>query len=92
VLDAPQPPPERSVLDLPLLWLDVAPGRIAGEYRAFFDGSCVLHVRVPHGVTGLTATVRGQAIDASHLDGLGLAIRLNFSAGDRVPFEVQWDT
>ena len=31
---APQAPPERFVLDLPLIYLDVAPGRIAGEYRA----------------------------------------------------------
>ena len=44
---APQTPPERFVLDLPLLRLEVKPGRIAGEYRAVVDGTRTLHVRVP---------------------------------------------
>ena len=44
LLIAPQSPPEHFVLDLPLLRLEVAPGRIAGEYRALVDGSRVLHV------------------------------------------------
>jgi hypothetical protein len=45
LLITPQAPPERFVLDLHLLHLEVDPSRIAGEYRAAVDGSRVLHVR-----------------------------------------------
>ena len=34
-------------LDLPLLQLEVAPGKIAGEYRAAVSGSRTLYIRVP---------------------------------------------
>src|SRR5262249_45826132 len=52
---APAAPPERFVLDTQLLRLEVAPGRIAGEYRAVANGKCTLHVRVPEGATGVVA-------------------------------------
>jgi hypothetical protein len=90
LLIAPKSPPERFVLDLPLLRLDVAPGRIAGEYRAFVAGSRVLHVRVPSKATSLFATVRGQIIKAFQIDELGVALPLDFQAGEHVLFEVCW--
>jgi hypothetical protein len=43
----PLVPRERFTLDLPLLRLDVEPGRIQGEYRAFNDGERTLYVHVP---------------------------------------------
>jgi hypothetical protein len=43
----PLVPRERFTLDLPLLRLDVEPGRIRGEYRAHNDGERTLYVYVP---------------------------------------------
>jgi hypothetical protein len=91
LLIAPQAPPERFVLDLPLLRLEVSPCRIAGEYRACVDGSRVLHVRVPRGVTGLTATIVGRPIKNLDPNSAEVALNLSFKADDRVPFEVRWN-
>ena len=86
---APQTPPERFVLDLPLLRLEVKPGRIAGEYRAVVDGTRTLHVRVPQGAAAITATVAGEplAVDMVNSE---VALPLTFTAGQKVAFSVAW--
>ena len=43
----PLVPRERFILDLPLIRLDVEPGRIRGEYRAYNDGERTLYVHLP---------------------------------------------
>ncbi len=90
LLIAPHAPPERFVLDVPLLRLEVSPTRIAGEYRACVDGSRVLTVRVPHDAQGLSATIDGQPVPAVSTDPSSTALRLSFRAGDRVAFAVEW--
>ncbi len=90
LLIAPTGVPERFVLDTPLVRLDVAPGHISGEYRAVVDGSRVLHVRVPAGATDISATVDGRSSDPILRDEIGIALSLNFKAGQAVPFEVRW--
>ena len=87
---APQAPPDHFVLDLPLLRLEVTPGRIAGEYRAFVEGSRVLHVRFPANSTGVSATIDGHPIEILQPNASEVALNLVFNAGQRVPFEVQW--
>lgn len=92
LLIAPQAPPARFVLDLPLLRLEVAPGRIAGEYRACVDGSRVLYVGVPRDAQGLSATIAGRPVPTVHSDPSGIALRLSFRAGERVTFAVRWES
>jgi hypothetical protein len=91
LLFAPQAPPARFVLDLPLLRLEVSPGRIAGEYRACVDGSRVLYVGVPADATGLRAAVGGVPVAIKHVAPSYVGLRLTFRAGDRVAFEVEWN-
>ena len=89
---APCVPGERFALDLPLLTLEGAPGRISGVYRACAEGRRVLHVRVPDAAAGITARVNGQpAAEATHKPG-EVALTLTFTAGQAVPFEVAWRT
>jgi hypothetical protein len=94
---APQAPPEAFVLDLPLLRLEVEPGRIGGKYRAIVDGSRVLHVRVPAGAAELRASLHRQdaAIERNPAAGIlpvdEVLLRLQFAAGQVVPFEVCWN-
>ena len=59
-------PGGRVVLDLPLLRLEVSPGRVAGEYRAHNDGTVVLHVAIPGG---------GREARAAARSGRGIACR-----------------
>lgn len=91
LLIAPRAPVKRFVLDLPLLRLDVEPGRIAGEYRAVVDGSRVLHVRVPEVAHTLAASV-GHSPGQIAWDAQGVMLTLAFKAGQSVPLEVRWDT
>ena len=81
------------MIDLPLLRLDAASGRIAGEYRAVVYGSRVLHVRVPHdrGAHILVAGV-GHSPGPIVCDTQGVMLTLAVEAGQSVPFEVRWDT
>lgn len=94
---APQAPPQAFVLDLPLLRLEVEPGRIGGEYRAIVDGSRALHVRVPAGAIDLTASLNGQGAAIEHGPATGVLpadevlLRLQFAAGQVIPFEVRWN-
>ncbi|MBK8020623.1 MAG: hypothetical protein IPK19_04120 [Chloroflexi bacterium] len=62
LLIAPKGPPDRFVLRTELLNLDVAPGRISGEYRAANDGAITLHVVVPADAVEVTATVNGALV------------------------------
>ncbi len=89
---APKPPPERFVLDLPLLRLDVTPGRIAGEYRAAVDGERVLYVRPPQGAMDMTASVNGRILNQPLWGTTEVTLSLAFKAGQPVPFEVRWNS
>ncbi len=87
---APQSPPERFVLDTPLLKLEVAPGRIAGEYRAAAAGALVLHIRVPAGAAEVTAAAGGGSVVADRAQDGQVKLPLEFQADQVVPFEVLW--
>ena len=87
---APQAPPERFVLDLPLLRLEVEPNSIKGEYRAVVRGDRVLHVHAPRSATNLQASVNGQALQIAPTDG-EVPFHLKFDAHDVVAFEVRWE-
>ncbi len=88
---APKAPPERFILDLPLLRLDVAPGRIAGEYRAIVKGSRVLHIGAAQSAHEANASVKGQRLDTIARDEVGrVVLQIDFEAGEAVPFEVRW--
>jgi hypothetical protein len=86
---APQAPPERFTLDLPLLRLEVAPGRIAGEYRPVVPTVRVLHVKLPTGASKVVAKVGGQSVGASLNDSNELSLQLACQR-DAVPFEVTY--
>jgi len=90
LLIAPQAPPERFILDMPLLRLDVAPGRITGEYRAVVNGSRVLHVRVPRGAGDIQATLNGIPLNPIGPGTPEVVLPLVFRAGQAVSFEVCW--
>jgi hypothetical protein len=87
---APPTQPEQFVLDVPLLRLDVAPGRITGEYRAVVDGCRVLHVRIPKEAGDIAASVDGVPLNPIAQDVQGVALPLVFRVGQAVPFEVRW--
>ncbi len=87
---APQAPPETFVLDMPLLRLEVEPDRIAGEYRPVVDGDRVLHVHVPASADGLTACLDGRSLAIERGLSGEVLLRLRFSAGQAIPFEVRW--
>lgn len=85
---APCVPRDSFILDTPLLLLDVAPGRIAGEYRAVATGTRALTVRVPPGAVGVQASVGGAALAGVRAPEVRLPLR--FLAGDKIAFEVRW--
>jgi hypothetical protein len=87
----PKAPPECFALDTRLLKLEVKPGRIAGEYRAFVAGSRVLHVRLPEGAAGVTASVGITPLDGIPQDARQVDLPLTFTADQVVPFEVTWN-
>ncbi len=81
--------PKQYALDMPLLKLDVEPKRVSGEYRAFVTGERMLYVCVPEDAKDVTASVGGQAVDATIKDGM-VALKLTFNKGDEIAFEVAW--
>ena len=81
--------PHRYKLDLPMLALDVAPGRIAGEYRAFVDGERTLYIAVPDGAQDIQAQVDESALDTP-AEGGYIPVSLQFITGQRVRFAVTW--
>lgn len=87
---APCVPRDSFILDTPLLLLEIAPGRIAGEYRATATGTRTLTVRVPAGAVGVSASIGGEAAVGIHAQEVRLPLR--FLAGDKVAFEVRWQT
>lgn len=87
---APQAPPERFTLDMPLLRLEVAPGRIAGEYRPAATTRRTLHVRLSQGARDIAARVGGQTMNV-RLDGDNeVLLRLDCQKGRPVAFEVAY--
>ena len=86
---APQSP-EYFALDLPLLRLDVEPGRIAGEYRAQVTGERVLHVHVPRGASQISASVKDDLGTTTITADNEVVLHLSFTAQHSVPFEVRW--
>jgi hypothetical protein len=84
----PLAPRERFTLDLPLLRLDVTPGRTAGVYRAAADGQITLYIHGPAGQRGLNGRVKGEAIGTGGRNPVPL--KLIFKGGDVIPFEVNW--
>lgn len=86
----PAVPRPRFVLDMPLLRLEVAPGRIAGEYRAAAAGSRALYIHLPPDAERVEAFTGGQPAAVSGTRRVRLA--LAFRPGERVPFEVRFST
>ncbi len=86
---APSAPPERFTLHTELLHLEVAPGRIAGEYRAMNAGAITLHVHIPPDAEAVSITLRGIPLDLPVAHGRA-DLPLRFSQGERIPFEVVW--
>jgi hypothetical protein len=87
---APQVP-DRYVLDVPLLRLDVAPQRISGEYRAHSSGTRALSIRLPARPAAVEARVNGQSVMDAAPDTDGF-VRLHlpaFRTGDVVTFAVE---
>jgi hypothetical protein len=82
-------PRPRFILDLPLMRLEVEPGRIAGEYRAVVTGSRTLYVQVPAGASDIAAQVQGQPAAAAPENGV-VPLKLTFQAGEKVTFAVRW--
>lgn len=83
---APKGKPERFILETELIKLDVAPGRIAGEYRAAVDGALTLHVYVPGTPTRILATLDGKLWPVTA--GSRVDFPLSFRAGEVFAFEV----
>jgi hypothetical protein len=85
---APQMP-DRYVLDVPLLHLDVAPEHIAGEYRAHTSGTRALSIRLSSHPAVVQAAINSQPVSVEP-DAEGF-VRLPLSAfkpGDVIRFEV----
>ena len=77
------------ILDLTLLRLDVAPGRVRGEYRAANDGQLTLHVSMPPGASLGAASIGGAPAQTIVRNGEVL-LPLTFASGANVPFEVDF--
>lgn len=86
----PHVPRERFTLDTPLLRLDVSPGRVAGEYRAFVRGSRALYVHVPEGAYHVRITIDGDVLP-NWRNGAYFMLPLSFEARQVVQFEVVWN-
>jgi hypothetical protein len=83
-------PPERFTLDLPLLRLDVEPGRIAGIYRPVTSVHRTMHVRLPNGARSIEATIEHQPQHVSPDVGGEVRLVLDCQAGRPVSFEVRY--
>ena len=88
LLIAPQSPPERYVLDLPLIRLDVSPGHLTGEYRSAGVGNTVLHIRIPAGARVITAQFNGQPVEAGQMAEVKFPLR--YGANEKIAFELTW--
>jgi hypothetical protein len=87
---APKSPTERYVLQTELLHLDVAPGRIKGEYRAANDGAIILHIYLPPLAAEVSATLNGVVLADFPIEhGCG-DLALHFTKGQHIPFEITW--
>ncbi|MBA3868064.1 MAG: hypothetical protein H0X30_02835 [Anaerolineae bacterium] len=92
LLIAPKPPPERFIIDLPLLRLEYEPGRIAGVYRAIVTGSITLHICIPAETKQVLANVAGIPQVSTSTDPANIVLSLILTAGEAVPFEVTWES
>ena len=88
LLIAPQSPPERYILDLPLIRLDVSSGRLTGEYRSAGVGNTVLHIRIPAGARVITAQFNGQPVEAGQMAEVKFPLR--YGANEKIAFELTW--
>jgi len=86
----PRVPRDHFVLDLPLLRLEVSPGKIAGEYRAAVSGSRKLYIHIPNKATNVTASLNGQVIADLPPQQNPVALSLTFDKGQSISFEVRW--
>ncbi len=86
----PHVPREHFVLDMPLLRLEVAPGKIAGEYRAIVSGSRTFYVHVPDNAANVTVTVNSQPVANPQLQQNPIALMLAFAKDQKVTFEIRW--
>lgn len=86
---APVAPPERYVLHTELLHLEVAPGKIAGEYCAANEGTTTLHIHVPTDAEKVVTTLKAEQVDLVVEHGQ-ISLPLRFSKGDKIRFEVAW--
>lgn len=89
---APKAPPERFILDLPLLRLDVEPGSIAGVYRPIVDGSRKLYVSIPKGAQNLKAEIDGQPLDPVLRQADQVELGICFEAYIPIRFCVHWQS
>jgi Glycosyl hydrolase 36 superfamily, catalytic domain/Glycosyltransferase family 36 len=87
----PHVPREHFVLDLPLLRLEVAPGKIAGEYRAAVSGSRTFYIRVPDNAANISASINGQPMNSPQPQQNQIALLLTFNKGQKIAFEARWN-
>jgi len=86
----PRVPRDHFVLDMPLLRLEVSPGRIGGQYRAFVTGTRTLYIAVPQNAVEIMANIDGQPLSNPQRTDNTIALPLTFNQGQTVAFEVLW--
>jgi hypothetical protein len=77
-------------LDTALLRLEVAPQRIAGEYRAICDGSRVLAFRLSSAPTTLSVRIDGVEQPLDRRMDNEIRVTIGFQTGQNVRFELNW--
>ena len=85
----PKAPPERFVLDMPLLRMEVDRGRVSGEYHAQNSGQVVLHIHLPKGANGIIASVDNRTLRVA-ADAMVVDLPLSLKADRKIPFSVRW--
>jgi hypothetical protein len=81
---------ERFVLDLALLRLEVAPGRIVVEYRPIVNGERTFHLRVPAAASGFHVWIDGCPTEGFKHVGNDVALRVLFQKDVPFTFAVHW--
>ena len=87
---APHVPRDRFVLDTDLLRLDVAPGQVAGEYRAIADGTITLTIRIPEAAQQVSVAVDGVNVTPEQRTANQIAFPLAIRHAKTSVFVVRW--
>ena len=88
---APKAPVDCFKLHTELLHLEVLPQHIIGEYCAANDGKIILHIHIPPMIITPTVLLNGQSFVNSSVVNGRVDIPLQFTKGQKIPFEVRWD-